>query len=84
MYQATTVYFYPKLSDFVLLVMSTACDTPIQCYLWFVQGAAFAMRKEQDPICLCTNENAQLQSAGGMGQMAATNWPQPTGRNQTS
>ena len=34
-------------------------------------------RKERDPICLCTNENALLQSAGGMGQLAATDWVQP-------
>ena len=35
-------------------------------------------RKKRDPIFLCTNENAQLQSAGGMGQLATTNWAQPT------
>ena len=34
-------------------------------------------RKERDPISLCTNENEQLQSAGGMGQLATTNWAQP-------
>ena len=53
--------------------MSTACDTPIHR-----QGAAFALRERNEtPIFLCTNENAQLQSAGTMGQLAATNWSQP-------
>ena len=70
--------FYPKLSNLVLLEMSSACDTPIQCYLWFVQGAAFAMRERNEiPFFYAQNKNAELQSAGGMGQLAATNWVQP-------
>ena len=68
--------FYPKLSDLVLLVMPNACDTPIQCYLWFVQGAAFAIR-ERNETSFCTNNNAQLQPAAGLGQLATTNWAQP-------
>ena len=48
MYQATMFIFYPKLSDLVLLEMFTACDTPIQCNLWFVQGVAFAMRERNE------------------------------------
>ena len=78
MYRATIVYFYAKLSGLVLLIMHNACDTPIQRYLRFVQWRRICNeRKERDPIFLCTNENAQLQSAGGMGQLAATNWAQP-------
>ena len=70
--------FYPKLSDLVLLVMHNACDTPIERYLWFVQWRCICNeRKERDPNFLCTNENTQLQSAGGMGQLGATNWGHP-------
>ena len=70
--------FYQKLSDLVLLVMPNACDTPIQRYLCFVQWRRICNeRKERDPIFLCTKENAQLQFAGGMDQLAATNWAQP-------
>ena len=39
-----------------------------------MQDTAFSMRERT--ILLRTNENAQLQSAGGMGQLAATNWVQ--------
>ena len=45
MYQATTVYFFPKLYDLVLFVMPNVYDTPIQCYPGLCNGAAFAMRK---------------------------------------
>ena len=31
-------------------------------------------RKKRDPICPCTKENAKLQFAGRMGQLAASDW----------
>ena len=40
--------FYPKLSELVLFEMSTACDTLIQSYFWFVQDAAFEMRERNE------------------------------------
>ena len=50
--------------------MHNACDTPIERYLQFVQWRHICNeRKERDPICLYTNENAQLQSAGVIGDM---------------
>ena len=69
--------FYAKLSDLVLLEMSTVCDTLIQRYLWFVEGAAFAMRERNETPFFYAQMKTQLQSAGGMGQLAATNWAQP-------
>ena len=73
MYQATTVYF---LSDLiVLLKMSTACDTPIQRYLWFVQGAAFAMRERKETPFFY----AQMKTRNYSPQAEWANWPQPTG-----
>ena len=68
MYQATPFIFYPNLSDLVLLdtTLSLVCAKCRICN----------ERKERDPIFLCTNENGQLQSAGGMGQLGATNWAQ--------
>ena len=57
--------------------MPNACYTPMQRYLQFVQWRRIRHeKKERDPICLCTNENAQLHSAGGMGQLAPTDWAQ--------
>ena len=53
--------------------MHNACDTPIERYLRLVQSRRICdERKERDPIFLCTNENAQLHSAGEMGQLGAT------------
>ena len=78
MYQATTIYFYPKLSDLVLLVMPNACDTPIQCYLWFVQGAEMRERNEIPFVY------AQMKTRNYSPQAEWANWPQPTGRNQMS
>ena len=47
------LFFYPKLSDLVLLVMYNACDTPIQRYLRFVQRRRIRNeRNEADSICL--------------------------------
>ena len=73
MYQATTVYFLSKTVRPVLLVLSTVCDTPIQRYLWFVQGTAFAMRER--------NETPFFYA-----QMKTRNYTRrrngPTGRNQ--
>ena len=72
--------FYPKLSDLVLLVMPNACDTPIQRYLRFVQGAAFAMReRNKTPFFY-----AQMKTRNCSPQAEWANWPQPTGRNQIS
>ena len=65
MYQAAAVFFYPKLSDLVLL------DTTL--FPVCARRRICNERKEQDPVFLCTNENTQLQSVGGMGQLAATN-----------
>ena len=71
------LFFHPKLSDLVLLVMSNACYTPMQRYLRFVQWRRICNeKKERDRICLSTNENAQLHSADGMGQLAPTDWAQ--------
>ena len=78
MYQAYCLFFHPKLSDLVLLVMPNACDTSMQRYLRFVQWHRICKKKERDPICLCANENAQLHSTCGIGQ-----WPRLTGRNPT-
>ena len=65
--------FYPKLSDLVLLdtTSSLVCAKRRICN----------ERKEQGPIFLCTNENAQLLYSP---QAEWTNWPRPTRRNQTS
>ena len=72
MYQATTVYFFIQN---VLLVMSYACDTSIQRYLRFVRWRRICNeRKERDPFFYA---QMQLQSAGGMGQLAPTDWLQP-------
>ena len=76
MYQATILYiFYSKQCNLVLLVMHNACDTPIQRYLRFMLWARICNeRKERELICLRKNKNAQLQSAGGMDQLAVTDW----------
>ena len=39
-------------------------------------------RKKRDPIFPCTKENAKLQFAGRMGQLAATDWAHLTRRSQ--
>ena len=71
------LFFHPKLSHLVLLVIPNTCYTPMQRYLWFVQWPRICNeKKEQDFICLSTNENAQLHSAGGMSQLAPTDWAQ--------
>ena len=71
-YQATNFIIYLKLSDLVLLVMSTACDTTIQRYLWFVKGAALAMRERNEtPFFLYTKCGSTVCKRNG-----------PTGRNQ--
>ena len=79
-YQTTTVFFYPKLSDLVLLVMPNACDTPVQRYLWFVQDVAFAMRERNDTPFF----SAQMKTRNHTPQAEWAKWPQQTGRNQTS
>ena len=57
--------------------MPSGCYTPMQRYLRFVQWHRICNeKKERDPICLCTNENAQLHSADGIGQLAPTDWAQ--------
>ena len=73
MYQATTVFFYPKLSDLVLLVMPNANDTPIQRYLWSVQGAAFAIRERNETPFFY----AQMKARNYSPQTEWANWPQP-------
>ena len=75
MYHATIIYFFIQI--IVLFVMPNACYTPMQRYLRFVQWRRICNeKKERDPICLCTNENALLHSTDGMA-----NWSQPTGLN---
>ena len=71
--------FCPKLSDLMLLKMSTACDTPKQRYLWFVQGAPFAMRERNETPFFY----AQMKTRNYSPQAEWANWPQPTGRDQT-
>ena len=80
MYQTTTVYFLSKTSLLVLLEMSTACDTPIQCYLWFVQDTAFAMRERNETSFFY----ALMKTRNYSPQAEWANWPQPTRRNQTT
>ena len=80
MYQAQPFIFYQKLSNLVLLVMPTACYTPIQRYLWFVQGAAFAMReRNKTPFFY-----AQIKTCNYSPKAEWASWLQSTGRNQTS
>ena len=80
MYQTTTVYFLSKTVRPMLLEMSTACDTPIHRYLWFVQGAAFAMRERNETPFFY----AQMKTRNYSPQAEWANWPQSTGHNQTS
>ena len=72
--------FYAKLSDLTLLEMTTAYDTPIQRYFWLVQGAAFAMRERNETQFFYV----QMKTRKYSSQAEWANWPQPTGRNQTS
>ena len=60
--------------------MSTACDTPIHRYLWFVQGAAFAIRERNETRFFY----AQMRTRKYSRQAEWANWLQPTGRNHTS
>ena len=73
------LFFHPKLSNIVLHAIPNACDTTVQYndISRLCDGAAFARREKRDLICPCTNENAQLQSADGIGQLATTDWAQP-------
>ena len=73
MYQTTTVYFLSKTFELVLLVMHNACSTPEQSYLWFVQGAAFAIRERNETPFFY----AQMKRATTIRR-----WNGPTGRNQ--
>ena len=59
------------------------------CYLCRI----YNKRKERDPICLCTNKNAQpeqfevdseqFELCLNAFRRVKDNWPQPTGRNPT-
>ena len=80
MYHPTTVNFLSKTVRPVLLVLSTVCDTPIQHYLWFVQGTAFAMRERNETPFFYV----QIKTRNYSPQAEWANWPKPTGRNQTN
>ena len=59
------LFFYPKLSDLVLLVMHNACDTPIQRYLRFVQRRRICDERKETPFVY-----AQMKP-----QAKWANWP---------
>ena len=67
----------------MVFVIPNACDTAIQRYIsGYAMARIFNERKNRDSICRCTKENAKLQFAGRMGQLAATDWAHPTRRSQ--
>ena len=78
MYQATIVYFLSKAGrPRVPCNAHCMCHSDTMISLVCARRRIYNERKERDPIFLCTNKNAQLEFAGGMGQLAATKWAQP-------
>ena len=71
------LFFHPKLSDLVLLVIPNACYTPMQRYFRFVQWRRICNeKKERDPFVY-----AQMKTRNYTPQTEWANWPQPNGRN---